>query len=818
MSTDFANAETSDESTLQTVTATGQPVRRRIASPAAARNIYNWYVEADRPDAIRRATLQGMIDGKPPYKNTELKEQGLAHIVNVNFGSMRANLDNRAGAANELFAEVPRLVDLEANIPDKETSRLNIGLTIAEEFSRTVLDVAEFMSSNDLTTRESDAYGFGAFMYNDQYDFIPRGVKRGSILVNPKASVNIDAHECVLVRDEMTAGELFKIAASDEFASKEGWNATAIKAILLKVFQVGDNGNSEGSYGRSTWEGLQQAHRNNDPDFQTKEFETINIVHFLTQEVSGDQRITHQIMALADLIAVPTKPGEKQGAPSQGMFLCEREEKYERMSQCLQLITSSYGDGYLRSVRGVASFMAQQDDLSNRYLGQVMDAAKLMGSIVLQPSSQIDMARMQMVQHGPYTILPPELKAQQTGFNPNLGAMIEVRNVTEQIMKNNTGLSRVHSETFSDRAGDRKTARQVVEEVSKEARLEKNQIMHRYNMMTMVYREMFRRLTRKEYLDADKEIAKEYPRWDIAQEFLDRCLARGVPRKDVIDGYKKWRLTCVRAIGMGSLGVMYDITQQLFNNRFAFDEKGQHAILRMYARTRVGNSNVDEIITEQDRDMTPSQEMSFAYVEDAALADGKQCLASGDQSHGIHIGSHARNVVLPIIQAVQQGKVQDPVKFFGALQAALKHITDHAAYWEKQPGAESKVKELQKLFQAGKAALGTLQQMIAQLQKQQQEQAQAQQERMLEMQKRMELAEVEAARAKMGADIMKEQSLAQSRDRKTASAIQSKAAKDQADISLMAERQAAELQLKALQAQADVDIKRQGAAAKTAAQ
>ena len=80
-----------EELELQTVTATGGAVSRRLATPAAARSVYQSMLDEDmRGGAKHRAIIQGMIDGNPPYRDSELKELGLGHVNNVNFLTMRA--------------------------------------------------------------------------------------------------------------------------------------------------------------------------------------------------------------------------------------------------------------------------------------------------------------------------------------------------------------------------------------------------------------------------------------------------------------------------------------------------------------------------------------------------------------------------------------------------------------------------------------------------------------------------------------------------------------------------------------------------------
>ena len=74
-------------------------------------------------------------------------------------------------------------------------------------------------------------------------------------------------------------------------------------------------------------------------------------------------------------------------------FLFEGYSRYDKMSNVVWWLPYNYGDGYARSVRGVASFMAQHDDLSNRFLCRVFDAGFMSSSLLLRPDSQLDSRR-----------------------------------------------------------------------------------------------------------------------------------------------------------------------------------------------------------------------------------------------------------------------------------------------------------------------------------------------------------------------------------------------------------------------------------------
>ena len=774
---------------LQTVSPSGGPAPRRIATAEAAFSIFESFKESDSEDAVRRATIQGMIDGNPPYDQKELDEMGLGNCLNVNFMSFRANLDARAAAAHELFMEVPTLIECSPRKTDLALRGQNhlMGV-IAEEFTSTVRGWHGFLPHMDLVFRESDAYGIGFALFPDEYTWQPKAYKRGNLLLDPMANINVESNDVYMVRDAMTAGDLYDKIRDPELASEEGWNVTGVELVLKKIFLEGsESGDATDKFQRSIVETLQQMARNCDPQFQDKQFERIRVVHVLSREVTSGRKITHQI--------IPENASHK-------LFLFEAHDRFDTMSQVIWWLPFNYGDGYARSVRGVGSWMAQHDDLSNRFLCRVFDAGFMISSLLLQPKSAIDLGKTQFIQHGPYTIVPPDLVIQQTSFQPQISPLIQLRNVSEDIMKNNTGMYRQHPETFNE-GGQVKTARQVVEETAKEARFEKAAVAHRYNHYEVLYREIFRRLvvgskvTEGILFEGRKE----------AEEFMTRCKDRGVPESLLRDWDKHFTISAAQAIGLGSLGVRFDITNQLMAERGSMDAEGQVQAFRDWLAARVSYRNVDKYRPPVSRDQIPSNEHSIATLENNDIMAGQPVAAGSDQLQPIHIMIHAP-MVAQIIQAVDAGQVQDPMQAATALQTGLQHLDAHYQIMIMDKGQQQLAKQVEDLLKEGQTALDTLQRDIERMQKQQQQKAEQDQKMVDEAGEVVKDREIETKmyeiQRKFDLERMKQESLNSMRAEKTAEQMRINREKTAENLKLQGERQAAELDIAARVADAKI--------------
>ena len=781
-----------EELELQTVTATGGAVSRRLATPAAARSIYQNMLDEDmRGGARHRAIIQGMIDGNPPYNDAELKELGLGHVNNVNFLTMRANLDSRAASGHELFAEVPTLIECKPlHVVEKNPDIHHYCAIIAEEFTDMVMNWDGFLPAMDMVWRDSDAYGLGVGVFTNEWDWRIKAFRRGNLLVDPKASVEIDRNEVILVRDELTVSDVFAKLEKEEASRSRGWKVGPLKDLMVQTFREGAGTSDTDKYQRSTWESIQQMARNNDPDYQQRQFDRIRVIHFFVREVSGERKISHLI--LPELASFT-------------QFLYEGHDKFDAMAEVIWWMPYNYGDGYIRSVRGVASYMMQHEDLSNRFLCRVFDAGFLGSSLLVQPRTQMDLSRLQMMQVGPLTIVPPELNIQQSSFQPQLAPLLQLRKVSEEVMKNNTGTYRQHNEAVDRDV--QKTARQVMEESSKEARYEKAAIAARYTHLDKLYREMFRRVCRK---DIQSDTDGLFEGSAEAREFMRRCQERNVPRDFIMKWNENFRVVAYRSIGLGSLGVKYDITAQIFQMSGAFDEHGKREALREAVAARVGYRHVDRFVARLDRDQVSSNESSIAMLEFNDIEEGSPVQVGSDQLHKVHILVFAQRL-LPILQNTQQGQTPDPVKDFRTVQLALQHIGEHVQHIAQDPRYKAFLEQLKPFFQQVQEALQILQQAAKRLLQAQQQQQQQQEEVVANAQKIQQDRELEAKvfeiQRKYELEAMKQQSLNAMRAQKTQEQMEIAQTRSQAEIARKAERQAAEIEIAAHRADADIAIK-----------
>lgn len=785
---------------IQSVTESGNAAPNRINHIAAALHLIDKEKEAHKPDAIRRARIQGMINGNPPYDQAKLEELGLGYMINVNFQEMRAILDAKAASHYELFFEVPTLIEVKQLFStDPQQPQVDYGHIIAEEFTKLCFNWSGFLPFMDKTRREADAYGLGVGGFRDEYDWRPRAFNSGSFLTNKRVEMDIEKVPYAFLRDPVQVGELFRMALSDtKIAAEDGWNIAQVRRVMKNVFHKQSTGDDQTDpYQTSMWESIEQQIRNGEfIEFEKNQFEYLSLVHLLVKEVD-DGRVSHYIF--------------DEGATEADDFLYRADRVYDNMSQALWWLPYNNGDGFLHSVRGLASMVEHHCDLSNRYLGRVFDAGFTTASLLLQPNGPVDMSQLQLIRMGVITVIPHQVKTIQSSFQPNVGQLIQLRDLSSSIMRNNTGIYRQNPELFAEQQRE-KTAYQVSQEVAREARSEKSSIAFDYDQVEKLYREMFRRLIRREYIES----TINRPGLKEARKFIVACVQRGVPY-DLLLSPEMFEVYATRAMGMGSWGVKLDLSNQVLNMQGMYDEAGRINAVRNWLAVRVGYRNVDQYKPLINRDQIPTNETSIATLENNDMLEGSTVPVGSDQLHAIHFQVHAQPAVA-LLSSYQEsgGQGADIGKSIMYLGQVIPHMQQHLQYLSMDPTRQDFIKEGMGVIKMLTDFANQLVQMKDKMDQEAAKQQQAQAEMLTQaqqiMQDRESMIKMEEINKKYEVEMAKQRSLNAMRAQKTAEQMNIRRAQTTENIALSREKQAADIEMKQRELEAKIALAERKAA------
>jgi hypothetical protein len=772
--------------TIEQSTKSGTPPKNRVSNASQAHAIYKKLRDDNLSIAVQRAQIQGQLDGNPPYSEAERESLGLSWLSNVNFRESASIVRSNASATWDMFNSVPSFFDLQPEFDDENYDEIEEwGQIISEEASKVLLDWEDFHYHLQMRIREMKKFGIGPVFWPDEYCWKSEAVKASNFLVPARTRSKPNIDYCC-IRDEMEIGYIFDMIEMGEDAEKAGWNlAVAKKALVAKYVDGGLKDTSE-EYLSSEWESIQQSIKNKD-DASDKQFENIRVVHMLVEEKDSDRNVTHIVIIEND---------------DDMDFLFYGDRRFDKMSNAVHLLLFDIGDGYMKSVRGLAYDLYPTGDISNRLTNSILDGAILSSGLILQGRTADDTGQLPITRRGPVTIVRDNLEAIQSSFAPPIEQLLGARMLVHNIQNNNSG---VYKNRREETTAPERSATEARIESRRETRFENNQASWYYIQWDLFLRETLRRLMNPEY-------PKDHDGYDAHKKFFNRCKKRGVPNH--ILKFDQWTIRALRAIGMGSTNEQHDNTSWLLSIGSLLDEKGLANALRDAIGVRMGYNAVERYSRKESRNRIKTDAHSFAMLENNDLDEGREVIVGTDQLHTIHMLVHTEWVgqkIQPFIDATQLGGEypQDISPLVQMMQVALQHMAEHIAQLERDrsrkdhaKGFSIIVKRFQDVFED---MLKVYEKQQRELQKQMEEQQAANQVNP------KDVAEIESKERVAMAEIESKERVATAEARSMS--IQ-KRAREQAQIEALIEKTTTEIQRKNAESVATIERKQRELEAK----
>jgi len=729
--------ETADQD-LATTDKSGNPPETRLKSSAAACRILKKMLDDDRERDRKRATIQGQIDGNPPYDDSKLKQLGQSNRSNVNFRQAEGIRDGRKSSYYDLLMEVDPLlkIKIRQNLNDPEMP-MDYGEIIAEEISDMLKEWPGFWYHTQLHQAQFIVWGTGNCYWPNEIDWRFKAARTGSFLVPDETNANIEDLDLIAIRDPFKPFELFKYVkdAETEAESKAaGWNTDLVKVVLMNACkEVSSIDQSQ----LGDWASYQQAIKDNDLEYGYSRAEKIRTAHMMVKEYND--KISHFII-MEDAEYNKQEEGETEKT-KEGGYLFKHVDRYESWDRALCLFLAGVGEGTYHSIRGLGAKIYAHCKINDRMMNATVDGAITAATIPLQPSNEGQREKIRIMRIGPFSVMPNGYNVVGQGkFDPNLNGLISTVGMLNGNLNMNVGLQRPDVTTEEKTPQAANTA-EVRNRATKEAKLERSDIGGYYRQLDLLYREMVRRMLNPNLTEVD-------PGGKEAKECIQRCIDRGVPREYL--KYEKLKVSARRAIGYGSPFMRSMISSDILSVSPYFDELGKDNAVRDYISARTGPEGVDRYKPIPNRNNIPTNEHSIANLETNDLKEGADVVVGTDQNHVIHLKIHIAEAVR-IAEVFVNGQYQGPIEMLEAyLAASLRHIASHLDFIANDPARQDEYKMFFQTLNELAKVHATVQRQLQQQMKQQQANAERQaeivrqaQEQMQDEKLRVELAKVE---------------------------------------------------------------------------
>lgn len=636
---------------LETISESGKAPRTRIKDARSAHAIFTAIRNADDASAIDRRKIQSMLDGEPPFSNSQLKALGQGYRANLNFGEAAGAMEVALSAYSDLVNSVDKLAQVKTSFGDA-SERVEWENIISEEFHRTLTDWDEFFYKQQLLAHQFVAYGVGFAYFDDNRNW-QWGVSGLRDFRVPRGTAASDTKfEIATVERNYMAGELYQFIENPKVAAELGWNVEETRRALLHSVEIGN------ATGRD-WERLQEELKNNDLMYSHARSKVIRCVHYFVKEFDGT--ISHYI---------GTRAGDTDD------FLFKKPSRFQHANEAFVLFSYGIGsNGLLHSIRGLGYKLFPFIQLSNRLRNAVVDGAMLSSALMIQPTTGEDISNLTLMYNGPLSVLPPGLNVVDRAA-PNLaGNVLPIVRDLDNVRMNNTGSYNPRQTVYD---GGSRTATEVQAELAQQSILGTQAMNLYYVPWQKLLAEQFRRLATVKYR-ADEPGGRE------AIDFRKRVEARGVPWKAVEQVY---RVTAVRAVGAGSSGARLLAFNEFMQILPRFDEVGQRNLIRDRVAARVGYDQVDRYIPKGEIERIPV-DAKIAELENDAMQGGRAVSVNPGENHAVHARVHLEDSIR-FLQALQQNQV-DPKVAVSYLQLQYPHTMAHLQQLASDPTRKSEV-------------------------------------------------------------------------------------------------------------------------------
>lgn len=611
----------------------------------AVQDFFRRCIDDDEKRSRKRALVNGLVDGNPPYRRGDLLKANRADACNVNWNISRSYLEAATGAFYDLYTEAPGFFSIQTAFGKTQQEKDQSSRIMSEEADR-ILDmdtVWDYQMQQSIWNMV--LHGCGPMLFEDGYKILPRAFQCGDLKVPEFTYSDTYYWEVCGVQCVYYPPELYAFIEDEEAATQMGWDVEYTKEVIKNAMDIRQTAGIQ-----YEWEQYQAELKNNTLSYYDNS-KICRLVHVLYKEFDG--RITQAIVERDSVSGTHVA------------FLYRNIGRYPTFQSVIHPMYFDRGNGgYHHSVTGLGVKMYSAMEFQNRLLCNLVDKS-FAPKTLFRPTTAEGSQRFQLAHFGDYAVLPPGYDSVQ---NPLSGMLTESLTMNQQITEIlQSNLSSYRQQLPVQETGNPPTKFQKEMEASQQSALSKTTYNRYYKQLDQLYAEIARRMCNLNSCD------------ERAEEYQKRCINRGVPKECFgrID-----KVEAVRVIGQGStfmrkmavdamtpiVGSLPEEGRQNWLNDKIAAEAGQHAVFRYNPPA------------QQNKLATDQQAEAMQWV--AAMKVGVQPIITSSQN-AVTYASTFLAAAAQALQSVQQGG--DPLEVLKFIGLAGPATAAHLARFKDDP-------------------------------------------------------------------------------------------------------------------------------------
>lgn len=601
----------------------------------------------------KRARVNGLVDGNPPYVRSKLLAANRADACNVNWGIARAYMEAGAGALYDLTSEAPGIFAIRTShgTPEQIEEWSNI---MSEEADRTAEDDPTWDYNMQQSQWNIILHGVGPYVFEDAHQVFPRALQAGDLKVPEFTRSDTAYWDACTLSNWYYPPQIYEWISNEDAARKVGFDVDYTKLVISAATNIRmQNGKMY------DWEFYQQQMKNNSYTYYD-DAKLCWLAHVFWKEF--DQRITH---------AIVLQNNSWNEVPIKYLFI--KVGRYASWQNCVHPMYFDRGNGgYHHSVTGLGVKMYSAMDYQNRLLCNLADKA-FAPKILFKPTTTEASQKFSMQNFGDFAVLNSNWDWQQTGVAGLMQDGLAINQTVSDLMQSN--LSSYRQQMPMKQQGNPITAKQVMYDASQQATLTKTSYNRFYKQEDSLCTEIVRRM-----FDINSPNAQ-------AQDTQQRCRKRGVPEEAF---GRIERVQAVRVIGQGSAFMRKSAVDAIMPLIGSLPERGRDNLLADKIAAEAGASAVRRYYPKPVSKFGSEQE-ERAAMQVSGMKVGVAPIITSSQNP-VTFASAFLRAASQAVESLQQGG--DPTEVLRFVDMAGPAILAHLRRFANDSTREAVFKEL----------------------------------------------------------------------------------------------------------------------------
>ena len=660
---------------LNQPTSHGNLPKSRLDDATTAQKLYWTTHESNRARNNYGAYLQGVCDGNPPYRQSQLRASGQGWRANFSTKESKARKGTAKTPYYDLFSSGPTYAEVrtfEKGPVDPDTaSRI-----ITDEF----YEMQRAWPGFDWNVwKMLDCFvGFGrGWLFWPQADaWHFKRIPWWRVRFPDGTDVDPDEWELFTIEHNYNPVTLNSYIRDEADATAAGWNVRRIREALTKATPSDPNASQDQML-------VQQMIKDQDIGLMYRS-STIQAASVFVKEFDG---------TWSRMIIETGKTSNSDVALGRGDWLFYKRGVAENVHQIIAPFIFEVETGSINGLSGILGDITDQVKTKNRMRCEQINNVFLRSTVLMQATNASSRVKSGLITvGGGVTLIPEGMAVQQSSILGDVQSTLVVNQDMDRELDTNTGIFRPQQEKPSGNPEPLGTTQLRYAQSS----VLSNSAVNRFQQqLDWCHAEMYRRAT----MDLSES---SNPAIKAALEFQKVCKERGVTEKQLRNvAYVR----AVRVIGNGSPAMRAQLTAEMAPVSMRFGQRGQRHWLEDFVAARGGQTKVERYMPLEDQEDLPSAQDRAALLENDSVKGGSPVLIIENDDHAVHLRRHFE-AAFGALESVEQGA--PPMEAAAFIQGILPHIAEHIQNLddkETQKNAVKTFKELQSQYEKLVAAI-----------------------------------------------------------------------------------------------------------------